>query len=457
MELHLKNPVPLYNLSELPYRHPTVLGPQPLMYLSFLIQGKQVRALFDSGASRSFIGLDGLGLVKDLNLKTIKRKGRVQVANSQIELVSQEIIIPVELQKRTKSISFRILKSLSVDFAIGLEFLKILKIKVDFDERLWTFKENSSQVYNCCGLRELATREVDLLNQFLDRELPEPTERPDLTNLIEHVIDVGNHPPIKQRYYLVSPKIMEDITTEVDKMLAHDIIELSNSGWSSPIVMAKKSDGTRRFCLDFRKLNQVTLKDAYPLPQINGILDKLHSAKYISKIDLLKGFHQIPLEQNSLEKTAFTVPGRGLFQFKRMPFGLTNAPATFQRLLDKIIGPEMEPHAFAYLDDIIIVTETFDEHLEWLSKVLTKIKIAGLEINRKKCEFCCSQVHCLGFLVNENGLQTDPDKIDPILKYPVPRNIKDLRRFLGLASWYRRFIPNYATLASPLTMLLKGM
>ena len=183
--------------------------------------------MFDSGASRSFIiRLDDLGLVKDLNLKTIKRKGRVQVANSQIELVSRKIIIPVELQKCTKSIAFRILKSLPVTFAIGLDFLKIFKIKVDFYERFWTFKENSSQIYsfegedtpseNCCGLRELTTREVDLLNQFLDRELPEPTERPGLTNLIEHVIDVGNNPPIKQRYYLVSPKVMKDITTEFD-------------------------------------------------------------------------------------------------------------------------------------------------------------------------------------------------------------------------------------------------
>ena len=464
-ELHSPGLIPLFNLSELPYRPTTFLGPQPLMYLSFGILGKQIKALFDSGASRSFIGLGGLKLIKDLNLKIVNKKGRVQVANSQIELVSKEIIAPVKLQNHTKSIAFRVLKTLPVAFAVGLDFLKIFKINVDFDDRVWTFKDSTSQSFtfekensfseNCSGLRELSTKETDLLSRFLDRELPEPTEKPGLTNLTEHVIDVGSHPPIKQRYYLVSPKVMQDIVTEVDKMLDHDIIEPSNSSWSSPIVMAKKADGTRRFCLDFRKLNQVTKKDAYPLPQMNGILDKLRSAKYISKIDLLKGFHQIPLENGSREKTAFTVPGRGLFQFKRMPFGLTNAPATFQRLLDKIIGPEMEPHAFAYLDDIIIVTKTFDEHLQWLSKVLNKIKVAGLEINRKKCEFCCSQVHYLGFLVNENGLQTDPDKIDPILKYPVPRNIKDLRRFLGLASWYRRFIPNYATLATPLTKLLK--
>ena len=188
---------------------------------------------------------------------------------------------------------------------------------------------------------------------------------------------------------------------------------------------------------------------------MNGILDKLRSAKYISKIDLYKGFLQIPLELGSRDKTAFTVPGRGIFQFKRMPFGLTNAPATFQRLLDRLIGPEMEPHAFAYLDDIIIVNKTFEEHLEWLQKVRRKIKEARLEMNLDKCEFCCSQVRYLGFLVNESGLQTDPDKIEPILNYPVPRNLKEIRRFLGMAGWCRRFIPKYATAVSPLTCLQK--
>ena len=186
-----------------------------------------------------------------------------------------------------------------------------------------------------------------------------------------------------------------------------------------------------------------------------GRLDKLRSARYISKIDLFKGFLQIPLDPGSREKTAFTVPGRGLFQFKRMPFGLTNAAATFQRLLDRLIGPKMEPHTFAYLDDIIIVTKSFEEHLEWLARVLGKIKDRGLEINPDKCEFCCQQVHYLGFLVNEEGLQSDPDKIEPVLSYPVPRNVRELRRFFGMASWYRRFIPNFASLASPLTTLLK--
>ena len=296
----------------------------------------------------------------------------------------------------------RVLKSLPVNFAIGLDFLEIFKININFVDRIWYFQECPRKIYsfeyedttieNCCGLRELAMNETTLLKEFLDCELPEPLGKPGLTNLTEHIINVNNHLPIKQRYYQVSSKVMGTITEEVDKMLDHDIIEPSNSGWSTPIVMARKPDGGYRFCLDFRKFNSVTLKDAYPLPRMSGILDKLRSAKYISKIDRLKGFHQIPLEKKSRDKIAFTVPGRGLFQFKCMPFGLTNAPATFQRLLDRIIGPEMEPHVFAYLDDIIIVTETFEEHLEWLSKVLNKIKAAGLEINKDKSEFCCIRI-----------------------------------------------------------------
>lgn len=150
------------------------------------------------------------------------------------------------------------------------------------------------------------------------------------------------------------------------------------------IAEVRKSDSSYRFCLDFRKLNNVTKKDAYPLPLMNGILDKLFKARYISKIDLAKDFLQIPLQQESREKAAFTVPGRGLFQSKRMPYGLTNAPATFQRLLDRLIGPEMEPHYFAYLNDIIIVTESFEEHLEWFSTVFTKLTEAGLKINPTK-------------------------------------------------------------------------
>lgn len=254
---------------------------------------------------------------------------------------------------------------------------------------------------------------------------------------------------------MVSPKVLEATYKKLDQMLEDDIIEISYSGLSSPMVMIRKPDGTYRFYLDFRKLNSVTKKDANPLPQMDTILQKLRSARYITKIDLFKGFLQVSLHPDSREYSAFTVPGRGLFQFKRMAFGLANAPATFQRLTDLLIGPEMEPYCFVYLDDIIIVTETFQEHLIWLKRVLDKIKEAQLLINTEKSEFCTNQVQYLGFLVNEKGLLVDPNKVTPILEYPAPKNVKELQRFLGMSSWYRKFIPEYATLASPLTLLLR--
>lgn len=191
---------------------------------------------------------------------------------------------------------------------------------------------------------------------------------------------------------------------------------------------------------------------------MNGILDKLRSAKFISTLDLSQAYFQILFEEKSRKITAFSVPGKGLYHFTRMLYGLTRASVTFQRLLNKLIEPEMEPHAFAYLDDIVIVMPTFEEHLKWLGCVLDKIFAAGLTINSAKCKFCCSQVRYIGFITKRwanDGLTVDPEKVQSILEYPAPQNTKQLHQFLGMSSWYRRSIPQFATLSQPLTRLLK--
>jgi len=447
----------------------------------------------------------------------------VTTATGQTTRIRGEIELPLTIRHRTKSLRVYALPTLALPCIIGIDFLSLFGIGVNFATQRWHFTENPTTEYEfdarsgdpslrvnasesatreprgtaantgetpqpadrapkiaqttlsppvakpkrtrikasrknlpiCCGLVEISPSEEQRLAEFLESETVSDTGKPGVTNLTEHRIDVGNHAPIKQRYYPVSPKIQEAIYAEVDKMLEADVIEPSKSEWSTPIVMIKKPNGTYRFCLDFRKLNNVSKKDAYPLPYMNAILDKLRAARYISTIDLSQAYFQIPLENNSRELTAFTVPGKGLFHFKRMPYGLTGAPATFQRLLDRLIGPEMEPHAFAYLDDIVIVTRSFDEHLVWLKRVLDKIKAAGLTINPEKSKFCRSQVKYLGFLVQQEGLRVDPDKTAPIIEYPPPKNIKQLRRFIGMASWYRRFIPQCATKLEPLTRLLR--
>jgi len=245
------------------------------------------------------------------------------------------------------------------------------------------------------------------------------------------------------------------IDTEVEHMLHEGIIEPSKSAWSSPIVIVKKHDGKPRFCIDFRRVNEVTERDAYPLPQITATLDKLRGAKYLTTLDLKSGYWQVPLSRESRAVTAFTVPGKGLMQFCVMPFGLHSAPATFQRLLDQTLGPELEPNVFVYLDDIIVCTRTFSEHLTILRKVFRRLRDARLKLNTEKCRFCVNRLKYLGHIVDQDGIRTDPEKVSAITDWKEPQTVKHVRQFLGVASWYRRFIKDFATKAAPLTALTK--
>ena len=221
----------------------------------------------------------------------------------------------------------------------------------------------------CAVIKELTKTQMALVENFIKHELKVSKKELGATHLAKHTIDVGDHPPIKQKYHVRYPAVMDEMNKLMDKLIEQKLVEPSNSAWSSPVLMARKSNGTYRLCIDFREISRVTKKDAYPLPPVTNILDKLQRAYYISTINLDQAFHQVPLDEKSKELTAFTVSGRGLSQFTRMPFGLANAPAKFERLIDKVIGPELEPYAFAYLGDVIIVSETFEDHLKWLKEV----------------------------------------------------------------------------------------
>jgi transposase InsO family protein len=240
---------------------------------------------------------------------------------------------------------------------------------------------------------------------------------------------------------------------EIEQMLRDDVIEHSNSPWSSPLVLIKKKDDSYRFCVDYRKVNAVTVKDSYPLPYISQILDRLRDTTYLSSLDIRSAYWQIPVSEDSRPITAFTVPCRGLFQFKRMPFGLHNSPATFQRLIDRVLQGDLEPYCFAYLDDIIIATPTFDKHVEVLREVLVRLTTAGLTLRQEKCYFCLPSLKYLGYVVDRDGLRVDPDKVAAILNLPEPQNVTEVRRVLGVASWYRRFIPNFSSLTAPISAL----
>ena len=243
--------------------------------------------------------------------------------------------------------------------------------------------------------------------------------------------------------------------TELDRMLQLGVIEESNSPWSSPVVIVQKP-GKVRLCIDSRKVNGVTIKNAYPKPQIDGILSRLPKAQYITSIDLKDAYWQIPLEFSAREKTAFTVPGRPLYQFTVMPFGLCNAPQTMSKLMDKVIPASLRNEIFIYLDDLLVVSDTFDKHLIVLKELASRLKQAGLTINVEKSKFCRQEVKYLGHVIGHGTIKTDPEKVSAIKEFPVPRSVRPVRRFLGVTGWYHKFIHNYAGVASPITDTLKN-
>lgn len=297
------------------------------------------------------------------------------------------------------------------------------------------------------------TKLLELLDQF--RDCFASTSRVRCTSLTKHrIITEDTARPIHQNPYRVAPKEREAIQDQVAKMLKDDVIQPSRSPWASPVVLVKKKDGTLRFCVDYRKLNQVTKKDVYPLPRIDDSLDRLRNARYFSSMDLKSGYWQIEVDERDREKTAFVTPD-GLYEFKVLPFGLCSAPATFQRLMDTVLSGLKWKTCLVYLDDVIVFSTTFEQHLERLKVVLQAIRSAGLTLKPEKCHFCFEELQFLGHVVSHAGVRPDPEKTAAVARFPVPTDKKAVRRFLGLCAYYRRFIADFARIASPLTRLTR--
>ena len=270
--------------------------------------------------------------------------------------------------------------------------------------------------------------------------------------MVKHEIDTGDAAPIKQpcrRLPLAQRPLVE---AELDKMLQADVVEASTSPWASPLVLVTKKDGSVRFCVDLRAVNAVTKKDAYPLPRIDETLDTLSGAQWFCCLDLQSGFWQVEMSEKDKEKTAFTTH-KGLYQFKVMGFGLTNAPATFERLMELVLKGLQFHKCLVYLDDVNVFGSTFEETLNNLEAVLQRFRAAGLKLKPQKCELFQKSVSFLGHVVTPEGVHCDPKKIQAVRDWPVPQNVTEVRSFLGLASYYRRFIPSFAEIASALTAL----
>ena len=239
------------------------------------------------------------------------------------------------------------------------------------------------------------------------------------TGVVKHSIDTGTSHPVRQPCRRVQPFRREQARKMIDDMLQKDIIQPSSSPWASPIILVPKKDGSMRFCIDYRKLNCVTRKDAYPLPRVDDTLEALSGSKWFSTLDLICGYWQVEIEEKDRHKTAFCTR-EGLFEFKVMPFGLCNAPAVFQRLMDLVLSGIQWERCLVYIDDIVIMGKTFQHHLQNLKLVLQRLRQAGLRLKPSKCSLFQEKVVFLGHVVTRDGIHTDPEKVNAVKTWPVP-------------------------------------
>ncbi|CAB0040011.1 unnamed protein product [Trichogramma brassicae] len=414
------------------------------------------KALYDPGAQSSFIGPKiARKLASRLQGSATAVKGPYSPG---VTTTLGRLDVQVHINGKTERMQWRAMNYLDHDIILGADFKNLWAVDTQTVEGEWRVHKGPWMPF----YREDTNSEADILVECASLAIASAAEQSCIKALLDRVLREHEDSEAESLESAglseITPEQEVAIRVVVDRLMSgawrsrsHTLDGTShrrarrepNKAQDATHVSANATGGARRSQEDVAK------KDAYPVQNIVAILDKLRRARYITTIDLKSAYFQIVMEESSKKYTAFAVPGAGLFQFTRLAFGLTNAPMTFQRLF----GPECEPFVFGYLDDIVIVTETFEQHLAWHEKVLGRLNAAGLTINRKKCEFCRSSVKYLGYVLDGDGLRVDEDKVALVMSYPVPTDLKSLRRFLGMLGWYARFIPNDVEMKLPLLKL----
>lgn len=421
-------------------------------YVDINVLGYDFRGLLDTGASVSVLGKGCEELILKLNIKKFVINTSVKTADGSNHSVNFFVNLPINFKNTVRVLPFLLVPGLAKEIILGMNFFELFGLEITLKNEIFAIDMEPELPNIPNSLPPAYLERLELVKQKFPMYSGGPLS---CTHLLKYNIDTGKEKPIKQKHHYMSPYMQLKINDELDRMIRLDVVEPSSSPWASPIVCVKKKNGNVRLCLDSRRLNEVTVKESYPLPYISRILGRLHGTKYLSSIDLTDAFWQIPLDEESKIKTAFVVPSRGLYHFKRMPFGLCNAAQNLSKLMDSVLGYDLEPKVFVYLDDIVIATNDFEEHMEMLELVARRLKEANLTINLTKSKFCVPRLAYLGYILDEHGINVDSDKIKSITDYPVPKNVKEVRRFLGMCGWYRRFIVDFANKSAHISNLLK--
>lgn len=368
--------------------------------------------------------------------------------------------------KTTEKLKFHLLKfHETFNGLIGTNLMSQLNMIIDFKNKNLIFPTHTIKIkFYKAGSRNInfmhdppKTRLVELLQLY--QPLFDITSTLPYTGDITHTIELTNDKPVHKKQYRYPNSQIPEIKRQITELINNKIIQESKSPWNSPIIIVnKKNDesGQKKFrmVIDYRELNAKTIDDRFPVPNIEELLDQLHECKYFSVIDLKSGFHQVRMNQTDIEKTAFSVLGNH-YEFKRMPFGLKNAPSTFLRLMNRTLGKLIGHICLCYMDDIIVYSKTKDEHLKHLKEIFEILQESNMRIQMDKCKFMKREIKFLGHIVNGNGIQPDPDKVEAIKKIIIPKTTKQIKQFLGLIGYYRKFIKNFAQITKPMSKLLK--
>jgi len=393
---------------------------------------------------------------------------------------------PVVVQGREMLADLMVLEMIDLDVILGMDWLAAYHATLDCRFKVVKFEipgeiplevqgirlEAPNNLISVLGARRLLRKgcqgflamvrdvekplisvdEVPVVREFLDVF---PDELPGLppNREIEFGIDlIPGTQPISIPPYRIAPKELKELQKQLQELLDKGFIRPSSSPWGAPVLFVKKKDGTLRLCIDYRQLNRVTVRNKYPLPRIDDLFDQLQGAKCFSKIDLRSGYHQLKIKHEDIPKTAFRTR-YGHYEFLVMSFGLTNAPAAFMDLMNRVFKPFLDKFVIVFIDDILVYSKSQEEHEDHLRSTLQKLREHQLFAKFSKCEFWLDKVAFLGHVISRDGVHVDPSKVEAVQNWPRPTSVTEIRSFLGLAGYYRRFVKDFSKVAAPLTRL----
>jgi len=437
--------------------------PTPAVELEF--RSGFVTALLDSQAQKSYVSPN---IAHKFGTPPHGQPTQVRMANGHTSTTSGTSSFVARIGELTITFTAAILENLYCDMLLGHDFL--VENEVSWDYTTSTIHLGSHRRTTACWkgrtstprptavidnleingdtktrakITEIISNYADVFSGLVGR-----------TRLIEHEILLKNQTPIALKPYPYPQAKQDTIDTMIRDMEQQGLVEPSTSPWAAPVVLAKKKRRIPRLCIDYRRLNDVTESDAYPMPDLNKLIRQMRGAKIFSVLDLKAGYWQVPLNQNARKYTAFRTR-RGLYQFRVLPFGHKNSPMTFVRLMNEVLRGYLDEFVQVYLDDIVVFSNTTDEHQYHLDKTLERLQRHGLTCNPEKCRFGETEISFLGHLVTSEGIDKQPEKLEGIKNFPTPTKIRDLRKFLGVCNWYSQFVDNYADTIAPLTDRLK--